>query len=141
MEMAASRYQTKQYTADKYIESAGTIMFKISTKEICSVWSEKNEEWLLSEGKRNIRESRVRTAIRETADETGYLCYLLPVKMPDRCTQDGPEDGFATDEPRLLKVVCEPFVTTHQISPDSGVIKLIYWYIGAINEQEVMTSP
>jgi 8-oxo-dGTP pyrophosphatase MutT (NUDIX family) len=132
--MAAPRNITKQYTAAEYVESAGAILFKGSTNQICLVHSHERNEWLLAKGRRNIGESRQQTAIREAQEETGFPCTLLPVSLRTRCTPNVEETGFTPDEPRLFEQVTEPFMVTHRILPNNGGIKLIWWYIGSIVE-------
>lgn len=132
--MAAPRNITKQYSSENFVESAGAILFKVSTRQICLVYSHARAEWLLAKGRRNIAESRQQTAIREIQEETGFPCRLLPVTLRTRCTPDAEETEFTLDEPRLFHGATEPFMVTHRILPESNGIKLIWWYIGAIDE-------
>jgi 8-oxo-dGTP pyrophosphatase MutT (NUDIX family) len=133
-EMAAPRHTTIQYSSENYVESAGAILFKLSTKQICLVHSHERNEWLLPKGRRNIGETRQQTAIREVQEESGLPCRLLPATLRSRCTPNVEEVGFTADEPRLFPHVIEPFYLTHRVLPEPGGIKLIWWFIGSINE-------
>lgn len=134
--MAASRCVTKDYSPTKYVESAGAILFHISSKQICLVHSHERKEWLLAKGRRNIGETRQQTAIREVQEESGFPCKLLPVNLWTRCTPDAEETEFTPDVPRMFEKVTEPFMLTHRILPRNNGIKLIWWFIGAIDEDK-----
>lgn len=132
--MAASPSVNTQYTSSEYVESAGAILFHLSRKQICLVHSTERDEWLLPKGRRNIGETRQKAAAREVQEETGFPCRLLPVNLKSRCTPDAEETGFTPDEPRLFENVTEPFMLTHRIPPGDQGMKLIWWFIAAIDE-------
>jgi 8-oxo-dGTP pyrophosphatase MutT (NUDIX family) len=79
--MATSNFQTSQYTASQYVESAGAILFKPSTKQICLIHHQDRDEWLLPKGRRNVGETSQITALGEVVEETGYACQLLPITL------------------------------------------------------------
>lgn len=132
--MATSKFETTQYSAENFVESAGAIIFKLSTKEVCLVHHVKKNEWLLAKGRRNVSESRQTAAIREAAEETGYRCRLLPATMTTR-TPPAVETGHYPDEPRVHEDVCEPFMVTCRQLQGGANLKLIWWFLGAIDEQ------
>lgn len=136
--MAASRTINNQYTSSEYVESVGAILFHVSKKQICLVRSLARNEWLLAKGRRNISETRQQAAIREVQEETGFPCKLLPVTLRTRCTPNVEEVGFTPDEPRLFENVTEPFMLTHRVLPRNNGVKLIWWYIGAIDEEAAL---
>lgn len=134
--MATSRPRTELYTADKLVESAGTILFRLSTREVCVLHSLQHDEYVLPKGRRNLGESRQETAIRETTEETGVPCYLLPVDLVSRvCPTTETED--VPDEPRLFKSSREP-IAMQQRQIGYGEIKLIWWFVAAVNEKEAL---
>ncbi|KAL7934425.1 hypothetical protein V8C35DRAFT_302539 [Trichoderma chlorosporum] len=105
--MAASRFKTEMYMADKLVESAGTILFRLSTREICILNLIQLGEYILSKGRRNLGEYHQDTAIREIIEETGITCHLLPIDLVSRvCPAIATED--VPDETRLFKGTCEP---------------------------------
>lgn len=135
--MAASTLANTQYTPSDYVESCGAILFKVSTREICLVHSHDRNEWLLPKGRRNIGETRQQGAIREVQEETGFPSRLLPINLESRCTPNVEEEiGFTPDKPRLFEGVIEPFELTHRILRRDQGMKLIWWYIAAINEDK-----
>lgn len=136
--MAASTSVNTQYTSSEYVESAGAILFHLSRQQICLVHLTQRDEWLLPKGRRNIGETRQQAAIREVQEETGLPCRLLPVNLMSRCTPNAEEIGFTPDVPRLYEKVVEPFMLTHRVLPGNHGIKLIYWYIAAIDEDAPM---
>jgi len=131
--MATSPFQTTQYTAEQFVESAGAVLVKVTTREICLVHHLKRNEWLLAKGRRNVGETRQATALREIAEETGYRCRLLPLTMSTRAPP-ALEIGHYPDEPRTHDNACEPFtVTCRQLEGEKN-LKIIWWYIAAIDE-------
>jgi 8-oxo-dGTP pyrophosphatase MutT (NUDIX family) len=132
--MAQSAFVTRQFASDCFVESCGAILFEITSteKKVCLLHFLKKDEWLLPKGRRNQHESRKDAALREVMEETGYPCRLLPVTMPTRAPSE--QDSYDTpDQVRIQTKSTEPFmVTTREI--DNGVkMKLIWWYIAALD--------
>ena len=88
---------------------------------------------MLAKGRRNIGESRSQAALREMKEETGYSCHLLPLNMKTRAPP-AIETGDYPDEATVHEKVCEPFMLTCRHLPGNGGIKIIWWYIAAIDE-------
>lgn len=130
--MAASSYQTVQYSAENFVESVGAIAIKLSSREICLVHHEKRGEWLLAKGRRNAGEARHAAALREVKEETGFSCRMLPLTMRTRAPP-ATETSAYPDEPRTHEEACEPFMLTCRHLHEDN-IKLIWWYIAALNE-------
>ena len=135
--MATSNFQTEQYNAEQFVESVGAIAIKISTREVCLILY--GGEWMLAKGRRNIGESRSQAALREMKEETGYSCRLLPLTMKTRAPP-ATETGDYPDEPSVHEKVCEPFMLTCRHLHGDGGIKLIWWYIAAIDESAEVGS-
>lgn len=132
--MATSRFETGVYLADSFVESAGTVLFRLSTREICILHLHQRGEYVLPKGRLNLGESRQATALRETTEETGVPCRLLPVNLVSRLCPAN-ETGHLPDEPRHFKGVCEPIaMQTRRIG--EGEVKLIWWFVAAVNEDE-----
>jgi 8-oxo-dGTP pyrophosphatase MutT (NUDIX family) len=129
--MATSNFQTEQYNAEQFVESVGAIAIKTSTREVCLILY--RGEWMLAKGRRNIGESRSQAALREMKEETGYSCHLLPLTMKTRAPP-AIETGDYPDEPTVHDKICEPFMLTCRHLHGDGGIKLIWWYIAAIDE-------
>ncbi|SCV58596.1 related to NUDIX domain [Fusarium fujikuroi] len=133
--MTTSHYQTETFTSENLVESAGTILFRLSTQDICIMRDTKRNEYILPKGRRNVGESRRDTATRETTEETGIPCRLLPINMKSRlCSSD---DKDAPDEERHFKDVCEP-ISVQMRRIGEGEMKIIWWYIAAANENETV---
>ncbi|KAF5974563.1 hypothetical protein FBULB1_7750 [Fusarium bulbicola] len=133
--MTTSHYQTETFTSENFIESAGTILFRLSTHDICIMRDIKRDEYILPKGRRNVGESRRDTAIRETTEETGISCRLLPVNMKSRLCPSDARD--VPDEARVFKGVCEP-ISVRMRRIGEGEVKLIWWYVAAVNENETV---
>ncbi|KAF5539333.1 NUDIX domain-containing protein [Fusarium napiforme] len=133
--MATSRFETESFTADHLVESAGTVLFRLSTREICIIRHLQRNEYLLPKGRRNLHESRQATAIRETTEETGIPCRLMPLNMLSRvCPPDaGSED--VPDEARFFKGACEPILVQTRRRVGQGEMKLIWWFVAAVDEE------
>ena len=132
--MATSRFQTSQYTSSQFVESAGAILFRLSTHEICLLHLLKRDEYVLAKGRRNCGENTQQTAIREVTEETGYPCRLLPVTMSTRAPP-ALETEQLKDVPRTFSGITEPFTLQIRQLGESDV-KLIWWYVAAIDEDK-----
>lgn len=65
--------------AEDFVESSGTVLFSSAARRICLLNHRSLRQWILAKGRRNIGESRQAAALRETKEETGFECNLLPV--------------------------------------------------------------
>lgn len=131
--MAESRFQTTQYEAEHFVESAGAILFQRSTRKICLTNHQNKDEWLLAKGRRNVGENLQQTAIREVTEETGLPCRLLPITLSTRAPP-GVEERHYADEARVHTDVCEPFMVTCRQLDEGRNLKIIMWYIAELDE-------
>jgi 8-oxo-dGTP pyrophosphatase MutT (NUDIX family) len=130
--MALSKYRSEQYSSENVVESAGAVVFKRSTEQICLIKSVLSNEYLLAKGRRNLHETRRDAALREVLEETGYSCQILPVNMLTR-NPLAIETDDRRDGPRLHEGACEFFwVQIRHITEND--VKLIWWYIAEIDE-------
>jgi len=136
--MAASRFESQQYFSEAFVESAGAVVFRLSTKQVCVIRMLANNEHLLPKGRRNLSETRQTAALREIVEETGYSCRILPVNIVTR-NPPAVETESLPDEPRLHVSACEPFALQVRHLAE-GDVKLIWWYIAAVNEDEAFKS-
>ena len=129
--MATSKFLTKQFPAEDFVESAGAVLFHLCRKEVCLVRHGELDEWLLPKGRRNCSEHRHQAALREVQEETGYKGHVLPVTMKTRAP---PTDEIACpDQPREYDNLVEPFfLTTRDLGNNN--LKLIWWFIAAVDE-------
>lgn len=81
-----------------------------------------------------MRESRHDTAIREIAEESGFLCILLHLKMLTRAPL-AVETKQLGDGALFYTRICEP-LTLQLGRLGEGDVKLIWWYIAAVNENQ-----
>ena len=123
------------YTAESFVESAGTILFRLSTREICVLHMLQRDEYILPKGRRNVGESRQATAIRETTEETGIPCHLLPIDLSSRACPAIEMNPDVPDEVRFFRGVCEP-IAVQTWRKERGEIKLIWWFVAAVIEGE-----
>ncbi|KAJ6189300.1 hypothetical protein N7519_004208 [Penicillium mononematosum] len=140
--MATSPTTTTQYTPEQFVESCGAILFDLSTqnKTLCLIHYHAKNEWLLAKGRRNCSESRHEAALREVREETGYQAQLHPVAMYTRAPPIG-EQRHMPDKPRSYPDLTEPFMVTMRLLGDSvDDVKIIWWYIAALDEGVVAGS-
>jgi len=125
--MAASPYPSTQYFASQFVISAGCIIFRKEAEvlEICILHDRNKDEWLLPKGRKDCGESTSQTATRESFEETGYPCELLPCRMPTRAPRPSVN---AKDEVAVVDGITEPIAITVRDQGARG-IKLVYWYI------------
>ncbi|KAL8728507.1 MAG: hypothetical protein Q9166_005329 [cf. Caloplaca sp. 2 TL-2023] len=132
--MAISRFASEQYTSEAFVESVGAVLFRMSTQEVYVLHSLKRDEYILAKGRRNCGETRQDAAVREVMEECGFPCRLLHLNMSTRSPPAVEEEQLG-DEARFYTGICEPF--TLQIRRlGAGDVKLIWWYIAAVNEDE-----
>ncbi|KAF2002830.1 NUDIX domain-containing protein [Amniculicola lignicola CBS 123094] len=133
--MAQSTFVQHQFSSEFFVESCGAVLFDLSgtEKKVCLLHYVKYNQWLLAKGRRNHSESRKDAALREVMEETGYRCHLLPVAMPTRTT---PPDGPAriSDSVRIYPDLTDPFMFTMRYLGDGLGVKLIWWYLAALDE-------
>ncbi|KAL9038064.1 MAG: hypothetical protein Q9180_003363 [Flavoplaca navasiana] len=132
--MATSHLPSEQYTSEEFVESVGAVLFRMSTHEICILHLLKKDEYILAKGRRNCGETRQDTAVRELTEECGFPCRLLQVNMSTRAPP-AIEDEQLGDEARFYSGICEPFTLQIRRLGEHNV-KLIWWYIAAVNEDE-----
>jgi 8-oxo-dGTP pyrophosphatase MutT (NUDIX family) len=134
VQMASSQFETEQYTSEAFVESAGAILFRLSSQEVCVIYHKKRNEYLLAKGRRNCGETRQAAALREVTEETGFPCRLLPLNMFTRAPPEGETEQMG-DQPRFYSGICEPFTLQLRRLSDSNV-KLIWWFVAAIEEEQ-----
>ena len=83
-----------------FVISAGCVLFRRSpnasrTLQICLIHASR-ARWLLPKGRKDVGESIDVTAARETYEETGYVCELVPVHMPTRAPIPGDTRNIVT---------------------------------------------
>ncbi|KAJ3758771.1 NUDIX hydrolase domain-like protein [Lentinula raphanica] len=131
--MASSPYPTRTYLPGQFVVSAGSILFRRGPEsrklQICVLYHTIKDEWLLPKGRKDCGESIETTAIRETYEETGYKCKLLPCNMPTRA----PAHGVHTkDMVREANQITEPIAIAVRDQGLDGV-KIISWYISEVD--------
>ena len=131
--MASSRFESEQYTSEAFVESAGAVLFRLSSREVCVLHLLKRNEYVLAKGRRNCGESRQAAALREITEETGFACRLLPLNMSTRAPP-AVETEQLDDKARFYRGICEPFTLQVRRLSDSNV-KLIWWFVAAVDEE------
>lgn len=134
--MARSRFDSEQYTSEAFVESAGGVLFRLSSREICVLHFLDRDEYVLAKGRRNCGEARHEAALREVTEETGFTCRLLPVNMHTRAPP-AVETEQLDDQARFYTNLCEPFTLQIRRLGETQV-KLIWWFV-AVQDEE--TSP
>ena len=132
--MAISRFESEQYTSESFVESVGAVLFRLSCREVCVLHLLKRNEYVLAKGRRNCGESRKDAAVRELTEESGFSCRLLHLNMSTRAPP-AVETEQLGDEARFYTGICEPF-TLQLRRLGEGDVKLIWWYIAAVNEDQ-----
>ena len=141
--MAQPHHPTVSYPSTHYVESAGCVQFILPTPDhpeprVIVIRHAGRNGYLLAKGRRNIKEARAAAAVRETTEETGLVCTLLPVRLHARNPPEFEEDGYTPDVVRTYDDVIEPFMmTTRDVTKgEDQQIKLIWWYIAAVDKEQ-----
>lgn len=95
------------------------------TIEICLIHNLPKDEWLLPKGRKDRGESIEVTAVRETYEETGYPCKLLPMNMITRAPEAA--STSSDDSPQNVNGACEPISVTIRTLGENSV-KIIWWF-------------
>ncbi|KAH9476490.1 8-oxo-(d)GTP phosphatase [Psilocybe cubensis] len=132
--MAAPRHPTTQYLAGSFVLSAGSVLFRrrasTNTLEICILHQLTRDEWLLPKGRKDRGETIEQAAVRETYEETGYVCALWPQRMPTRATVPGVSNVHVVE---IAGGLVEPIAVTVRDLGSSNS-KIIFWYITVVEE-------
>lgn len=126
--MSSSKDPTTQHLAGNFVLCAGSVLFRRSANdvlEICLLYYTPKQEWLLPKGRKDRGESLETTAVRETYEETGYMCELSPQRMPTRAPIP---DVDSEDVTVVADSLVEPIAITIRDRGAQGV-KVISWYI------------
>ena len=140
--MAESALPTQVLDSSRFLISAGSILFRnlppsSSPLEVCLIYHTVRQEWLLPKGRKDRGEDLQSTAARETYEETGYACELLPLNMTTRA----PAPGLHTkDAVQTVEGCLEPFtITIRHAEPDE--VKITSWFASvATGEKEENTQ-
>lgn len=119
---------------DEFHCSAGCVLFRFDTPspQICILRNRRNNEYVLPKGHKDLDETLKEAAIRETYEETGYPCELLPVNLLTRVPPPGVSSG---DSPREAADATEAIaITVRNLEPGNPEknVKLVWWYIAQI---------
>ncbi|KAK7457041.1 hypothetical protein VKT23_010344 [Stygiomarasmius scandens] len=130
--MADSPYPSSWYLAGEFVISAGSVLFRKAPEDpnklqICLIFQRAKQEWLLPKGRKDCGEPVELTATRETYEETGYPCELMPCFMPTRAPEVGINVKDAYRETRCT----EPITIMVRNQGEKGV-KMTWWYISTI---------
>ena len=121
----------------QFVLCAGSVLIQKSTCEVCLIHTlEGTGEWLLPKGRKNVNETLSAAAIRETFEETGYHCSLVPLVMQTRATPITTTTEHLHDVVRKINDISEPFmISIRQIKAMPTNRKIIFWYVTQIDEQ------
>lgn len=149
--MAASKLPTMLYTADEFLICAGSILFRHDPQafsssssdppplQVCLLLHTGRQEWLLPKGRKDRFEDITATATRETFEETGYPCKLLPLTLATRAPLPSSQTKDCIE---VVKDCEEPFMMTLRNVPNKGEngkvggVKLIWWYVTVVDKAE-----
>jgi 8-oxo-dGTP pyrophosphatase MutT (NUDIX family) len=135
--MSEPSHPTRQYFSSDFVIAAGSILFRRSPEtdqlQVCLLYHRKREEWLLPKGRKDCGETISAAAVRETFEETGYPCELLPLRMPTRAPEVGTDcDDFT----RVVDGDTEPFALS--VREVKVGVKTIWWYVTRAVGDKVM---
>lgn len=149
---------TGNYLAGDFIVSAGSVLFRRvrpapspfpsqspststitqqpaadTSLEICILHDIKRNRWLLPKGRQDVGEDLRSTAVRETYEESGWCCTLLPLYIPTRATEPGV--GRAPDAAVLRW--CTEAIALSTFDRGAKGVKLVYWYVTRVFDDVV----
>ncbi|KAF8487526.1 NUDIX hydrolase domain-like protein [Russula ochroleuca] len=124
--MALPRYPTEQFPFSHFLVSGGPILFASTHAplRICLIYHHAHGEWLLPKGRKDRGESMPAAAVRETFEETGYSCELLPLDLITRAPVAGAQSA---DAAMAVGGSEEPFMVTLRRTKEGG-IQILSWF-------------
>jgi 8-oxo-dGTP pyrophosphatase MutT (NUDIX family) len=124
--MSLPRYPTEQFPSSHFLVSGGSILFASThvPLRICLIYHHARGEWLLPKGRKDRGESVTAAAVRETFEETGYPCELLPL---DLITRVPAADAQTPDAAMAVSGSEEPFMVTLRRTKEGGV-QILSWF-------------
>ena len=129
--MALPRYPTEQFPSSHFLISGGSILFASTQAplRVCLIYHTARGEWLLPKGRKDRGESVTDAAVRETSEETGYPCKLLPLDLVTRAPAPGAQ---TTDAAMAVRGSEEPFMVTLRRTQERGGrgagMQLLSWF-------------
>ncbi|CAF1162006.1 unnamed protein product [Adineta steineri] len=133
-ELMTNRYSGKiNLYSNQFVLCAGSILIKKSTREVCLI--NHLGQWGLPKGRKNVNEALSISAVRETFEETGYHCSLMPLTMETRATPLTTTNEHLQDVARKINNISEPFsISLRQIGGTPTNRKIIFWYVTQMDE-------
>jgi len=130
--MALARYPTEQFPSSHLLISGGSILFASiqAPLRVCLIYHKARGEWLLPKGRKDRGEDVRDAAVRETFEETGYRCELLPLDLVTRAPAAGAQ---TTDAAMEVHGSEEPFMVTLRRTQEGGV-QLLSWFATVCSE-------
>ncbi|GJE90795.1 NUDIX hydrolase domain-like protein [Phanerochaete sordida] len=124
-----------QHLAGNFVISSGSTLFRRAPRtaelELCILHQPRKHKYILPKGRKDYGESLEAACLRETYEETGYPCELVPLRMPTRATQPG--DLAGRDVSVVRDAMVEPVGVTVMDREDKGG-KLIMWYVTRLKD-------
>ncbi|PSR75374.1 hypothetical protein PHLCEN_2v9132 [Hermanssonia centrifuga] len=129
--MANLFHGSSTHLAGNFVISAGSVLCRRVAEtdelQICLIYQRKRKQWLLPKGRKDCGESIEAAALRETYEETGYLCELVPLRMPTRATTPADQRNAVT----IRDDCSEPMAVSVQERGKKG-FKVIWWYVSRL---------
>lgn len=129
--------------ANKFVNCAGCVLFVPPhpesgrfTTNVCLIHHRNRHntvEVLLPKGRKDQGENISDTAVRETYEETGISCSLMPAVLVTRAPPTSTIGSSQRECARLARNCTEPFAVTIRNMRNST--KIIYWFVGQADLQ------
>ncbi|KAJ6513365.1 NUDIX hydrolase domain-like protein [Mycena sanguinolenta] len=132
----STSYPSTLYFSEDFVVSAGCVLFRKNTGlEICLLHDLTKEAWVLPKGRKDCGESIAAAAVRETFEEIGYPCALLPLRMPTRAPVPGVNGADAST---VVEDISEPIAVVVEDRGSGGEgLKLVWWYVARCTGERV----
>ncbi|KAK0628627.1 hypothetical protein B0T17DRAFT_488116 [Bombardia bombarda] len=118
--------------------SCGTVTLDLARAKVLIVWNKRYQIYQLPKGRRNIEETMLSAAVRETYEETGYRVKPLQLNIATRATPAVREPGQGNP------LVTDGFVSTEYLGgclhedPDAaGSTKTTFFYAATADSTAV----
>ncbi|KAK1750271.1 NUDIX hydrolase domain-like protein [Echria macrotheca] len=89
--------------ADAFVMSCGTVTLDLARSKVLLIWNKRIQIYQLPKGRRNIDESMLNAAIRETYEETGIRVTPLRLDIATRATPPADEQSNDGANPQVTE--------------------------------------
>ena len=115
------------FLSGDFVPCSGTVPVDVEKGLVLLLYYRRKKEILLPKGRKDIGENLQSAAVRETFEESGYSCQLVPHTLPTKASDTRPGSTSNDYNSSNGHPHTEPIAVQQRVS--NGVHKIIFWYL------------